>query len=133
VKGLLEKPEENTTWYATTKIWSDKDQMQNFWIGFNNISRSYGSDSPDERTWDNTKSEVLVNGKLIAPLLWKQAGAKRNLELPLIDEGYEYREPTKVQLKKGRNTVLVKLPVDSFKGKDWQNPEKGMFTVVPWL
>lgn len=133
VKGLIDKPEENTTWYATTKIWSEKDQLQNFWIGFNNISRSYGSDSPNEGTWDNRKSQVLVNGKLISPPLWKQAGAKGNLELPLIDEGYEYREPTKVQLKKGWNTILVKLPVGSFKGKDWQNPEKWMFTVVPWL
>jgi len=133
VTGLIEKPEENTTWYATTKIWSDKDQLQNFWISFNNISRSYGSDSPDEGTWDNRQSEVWVNGKLIAPPKWKQAGAKGNLELPLIDEGYAYREATKVQLKKGWNTILVKLPVGSFKGKDWQNPEKWMFTVVPWL
>lgn len=133
VTGLIEKPEENTTWYASTKIWSDKDQLQNFWIGFNNISRSYGSDSPSEGTWDNRKSEVLVNAKLIAPPHWKQVGTKGNLELPLIDEGYEYREPTKVQLKKGWNTILVKLPVGSFKGKDWQNPEKWMFTVVPWL
>lgn len=133
VTGLLDKPEQNTTWYASTKIWSDNDQLKNFWIGFNNISRSYGSDSPDEGTWDNRKSEVLVNGKLIAAPKWKQAGAKGNLELPLIDEGYEYREATKVQLKKGWNTILVKLPVGSFKGKDWQNPEKWMFTVVPWL
>ncbi|WP_214226552.1 beta-N-acetylhexosaminidase [Pedobacter sp. B4-66] len=133
VTGLIEKPEENTTWYASTKIWSNKDQLQNFWIGFNNISRSYGSDSPYEETWDNRKSEVFVNSKLITPPNWKQAGAKGSLELPLIDEGYEYREPTKVWLKKGWNTILVKLPVGSFKGKDWQNPEKWMFTVVPWL
>jgi hexosaminidase len=26
--------------------------------------------------------------------------------------------------------VLVKLPVGSFKGKDWQNPVKWMFTFV---
>jgi len=133
VKGLIENPEENTTWYATTKIWSDKNQLMNFWIGFNNISRSYGSDSPNEGTWDKRKSQVFVNGKPVAPPLWKQAGAKGNLELPLIDEGYEYREPAKLQLKKGLNTILVKLPVKSFKGKDWQNPEKWMFTVVPWL
>ena len=48
-----------------------------------------------------------------------------------MDEGYEYREPTKIYLKKGWNDVLIKSPIGSFKGKDWQNPEKWMFTFVP--
>jgi len=132
VKGILDTPKENTTWYAMTQIWSDEDKLQDFWIGFNNLSRSYASDSPDKETWDNRKSEVWINRKLIAPPLWKQAGVKGDLEFPFIDEGYEYREPTKIQLKKGWNTILVKLPVGSFRGKDWKNPEKWMFTVVPW-
>jgi len=28
------------------------------------------------------------------------------------------------------NTILVKVPIAGFKGKNWQNPEKWMFTVV---
>ncbi|RZK77014.1 MAG: beta-N-acetylhexosaminidase [Pedobacter sp.] len=132
VKGILDAPKENSTWYGTTEFWSDVDKSQDFWIGFNNLSRSYASDSPEKGTWDNRKSEVRVNGALVAPPIWKQSGLKGDLELPFIDEGYEYREPTKIQLKKGWNTVLVKLPVGSFKGKDWKNPEKWMFTVVPW-
>lgn len=51
--------------------------------------------------------------------------------MPLTDEGYEYRLPTKIFLQKGWNTVLIKAPVGNFKGKDWQNPEKWMFTCVP--
>ncbi|HJY23082.1 MAG TPA: hypothetical protein VJ279_09370, partial [Hanamia sp.] len=54
-----------------------------------------------------------------------------NSETPLIDEGYEYHEPTKILLKKGWNEVLIKAPIGSFKGKDWQNPEKWMFTFLP--
>lgn len=130
IRGVLEDPQENTTWYATRRIWSDKEEARNFWIGFNNISRSYASDSPEKGTWDNKGSQVYVNHQLITPPLWKQAGAKGDMELPLIDEGYEYREPTKIQLKKGWNKVLVKLPITSLKGKDWKNPQKWMFTFV---
>jgi hexosaminidase len=130
VKGVLDNPEENTTWYAATRIWSNEDKFQDFWIGFNNISRSYASDSPDAGTWDSRTSQVFVNNQLIPPPVWKQAGAKGEMELPLIDEGYEFREPTKIHLKKGWNRVLVKLPIGSFKGKDWKNPQKWMFTFV---
>lgn len=130
IKGAIAHPEENTTWYASTRIWSDQAETKGFWIGFNNISRSYASDSPEKGTWDNRESEVYVNDQLIAAPEWKQAGVKGDLELPLIDEGYEYRAPAKIKLQKGWNKVLIKLPVGSFKGKDWKNPEKWMFTFV---
>lgn len=131
VKGVIEDPRENTTWYATTQIWSETDTTKGFWVGFNNLSRSYNSDSPDEGTWDDRKSAVFVNGQLLLPPLWRRAGQKGNPEIPLTDEGYEFRESTMVKLKKGWNTVLVKLPVRSFKGKDWNNPVKWMFTFLP--
>jgi lysophospholipase L1-like esterase len=131
IKGVIENPQENTTWYAYTKIWSDEEKLQDFWIGFNNLSRSPATDSPMPGTWDNHKSTVWVNGKIIPPPYWKHGGQKGNPEIPLIDEGYEYREPTKILLKKGWNEVLIKAPIGSFKGKDWQNPEKWMFTFLP--
>lgn len=130
IPGALENPQENTTWYARTKIWSDEDGEKDFWIGFNNLSRSYASDSPALGTWDDRKSEVWVNQKLVEPPHWQQAGMKGDLEKPLVDEGYTFRKPTKIRLKKGWNSVLLKLPVKDFKGKDWQNPEKWMFTFV---
>ncbi len=130
IKGAVDKPEENTTWYATTTIWSDEEVTKDFWIGFNNISRSPASDSPPMDGWDNKGSAVWVNGKLISPPVWKRPGQKGNAEIPLIDEGYEYRTPAKIKLLKGFNTVLLKLPVGSFKAKDWQNPVKWMFTFV---
>lgn len=131
IDGALSNPKENTTWYATTKIWSDESAEKDFWIGFNNISRSPATDSPKPGTWDNHQSEIWVNGKLIAPPIWEHAGQKGNSEIPLIDEGYEYRTATKIFLKKGWNSILIKAPIGSFKGKDWQNPEKWMFTCVP--
>lgn len=130
ISGVIEHPKENTTWYAQTQIWSNEDKLQEFWIGFNNFSRSMNTDSPNAGTWNNLNSLVWVNNQLINPPLWKHPNQKGNLEIPLIDEGYEFREPTKITLKKGWNAVRVKLPVGSFKGNNWQNPVKWMFTFV---
>lgn len=130
ISGVIDQPKENTTWYAQTQIWSDEDKQQGFWIGFNNLSRSMATDSPKAGTWNNLNSVVWVNNKLVEPPLWKHPNQKGNLEIPLIDEGYEFREPTKIALKKGWNTVKVKLPLGSFKGLNWQNPVKWMFTFV---
>jgi lysophospholipase L1-like esterase len=130
IKGAIENAKDSTTWYATTKIWADEDGIKNFWIGFNNISRSPATDSPPLDSWDGKRSAVWVNGKAIAPPDWVRAGQKGNAEIPLVDEGYEYRSATKIFLKKGWNEVLIKSPVGSLKGKDWQNPVKWMFTFV---
>ncbi len=130
IKGAIEDPKENTTWYAATKIWSDEQGEKSFWIGFNNLSRSPATDSPPVGAWDNIASSVWVNGKLIDPPHWKRGGQKGNSETPLMDEGYEYRQPAEILLQQGWNTVLVKCPVGIFKGKDWQNPVKWMFTFV---
>lgn len=32
--------------------------------------------------------------------------------------------------KKGWNEILIKAPIGSFKGRDWQNPVKWKFTFV---
>ncbi len=130
IKGAIDKPEENSTWYAYTKIWSDNDVVKNFWIGFNNLSRSPATDSPPAGMWDTKGSKIWVNGELLPAPNWKRGGQKGNSEIPLTDEGYEYRKPASVKLNKGWNYVLVKLPVTTFKGKDWQNPVKWMFTFI---
>jgi hypothetical protein len=127
----IKNPKENTTWYAYTKIYRDTEEVGNMWIGFNDLSRSTATDYPDRGTWDNRQSEIWLNGNIIPPPEWKNAGKQGNSEVPLTDEGYSYRKPTKVNFKEGWNTILVKLPVKTFKGKDWQNPVKWMFTAVP--
>ncbi len=121
---------DSATWYAVRKIWSDSEAEKKCWIGFNNLSRSPATDSPPAGGWDNKHSAVWVNGKLIEAPHWKHAGQKGNAEIPLTDEGYEYSPPAKIFFNKGWNTVLLKMPVGSFKGTDWQNPVKWMFTFV---
>ena len=131
LSSWLSDAKENTTWYAFRRIWKDKDTTGLMWIGFDNFSRSPATNSPQPGTWDSRESRIWVNGSVIDPPLWQSAGVKGNSELPLTDEGYEYREPALVKYKKGWNNILVKLPVKSFKGTDWQNPVKWMFTAVP--
>ena len=80
--------------------------------------------------WDTFNSAVWVNGKLIEPPHWQHGGHKGDSETPMTDEGYEYRSPTKINLQKGWNTILIKAPVAGFKGADWQNPVKWMFTFI---
>lgn len=131
IKGAVDQPEDSTTWYATTTIWSNEATEKEFWIGFNNLSRSPATNSPPANAWDDKGSALWFNGKLVSPPQWKRGGQKGHSEIPLTDEGYEYRQPVKIQLQQGRNTVLIKAPVGSFKGSDWQNPVKWMFTFVP--
>ncbi len=132
VSSHLQNPTDSTTWYATRKFWSNISGIKKFWIGFNNISRSPDTDSPPVSAWDSKSSAVWVNGTLIAPPVWARGGQKGNSEIPLIDEGYEYRTPTKIMVKKGWNWVLIKAPVGSFRS-EWQNPVKWMFTFVETL
>jgi hypothetical protein len=131
ITGAIAAPQENTTWYAATRLYASEDEARNCWIGFNNLSRSTATIGPVRGSWDNRYSAVWVNGQPIPPPDWQQAGKKIDLEVPLVDEGYEYREPTRIFLHKGWNSVLVKLPVGSFQGSDWQNPVKWMFTFLP--
>jgi hypothetical protein len=131
IEGAISKPTKNATYYARTKIWSDTDRVKPFWVDFNNFSRSYLTDTPELDTWDNKGSQAYVNGIRVAPPNWKNAGQQGQSEVPLVDEGYSYRAPTMITLKKGWNEVLLKLPVAEFRGRTWDNPSKWMFTFVP--
>lgn len=128
----LPNTKENSTYYAFTRLHSDYDQQVGLWIGFYNISRSNNSPTPEAGRWDNRSSRIWVNGKEIAPPLWSKPGrVNTGMEEPLIDEGYEYRQPTQVLLKKGWNQVLLKVPVASFRSASWQTPVKWMFSCIP--
>lgn len=131
IKGAIDTIKPNQVWYATTQIWSEENTTKPFWIGFNNLSRSPATDSPPAFAWNEHNATVTVNGGIVPPPIWKRAGQKGNSEIPLIDEGYEYREPTMIEFKKGWNDIQIKIPIGKLSGKDWQNPAKYMFTFVP--
>jgi hexosaminidase len=126
----LKDPQDSTTWYAYREIYAKEDREAPYWIGFKNISRSVQAATPPLDKWDERESMVWVNSQLIAAPQWLYPGrVPKNLEEPLVDEGYEYRQPTLIPLKKGMNRVLIKLPVGSFKGP-WYDPVKWMFTFI---
>ncbi|MBK8054469.1 MAG: hypothetical protein IPK35_14690 [Saprospiraceae bacterium] len=47
-------------------------------------------------------SKIWCNKTEVLPPNWLRAGQKGNQEIPLMDEGYEYRVPTMILLKKKR-------------------------------
>ncbi|WP_291868918.1 family 20 glycosylhydrolase [Maribacter sp.] len=120
--------EKTGTFYAYSEIYSPTNQKQDFWIGFQGWSRSggrRGGPFPNQGQWHTTNPKIWVNDTQIAPPVWKQPnlGSKTD-EIPFIDEDYFYRTPTKVNLKKGWNKVLLKIPHG---GNSW----KWTFTCVP--
>lgn len=130
IASHLKDQNDSSTWYATRNIYADSAGYYPFWIGFNNISRSHKAPTPRAGTWDDKDSKVWVNGKEVAPPSWKFPGRiPKDLEEPLYDEGYEYREPTNIYLQKGWNRVLLKMPVKSFRSPG-DAPAKWMFTFI---
>ncbi|MCB0460836.1 MAG: beta-N-acetylhexosaminidase [Flavobacteriaceae bacterium] len=115
------------TYYAYSNIFSPDDRIQDFWIGFQGWSRSgrRGGPTPNIGQWHTTNPKIWVNSQEIAPPIWKQPNLRADThELPFIDEDYFYRTPTKIELKKGWNTVLLKIP-------HGENSWKWMFTCIP--
>ena len=119
--------EKTGTVYALSYIYSPVDQTVGCWIGFQGWSRSgrRGGPLPQQGQWHTTNPSVWVNRNEIAPPVWKQPGlSAQSEEIPFQDEDYFYREPTSIQLKKGVNEVLLKIPQG---GTSW----KWMFTFIP--
>ncbi|HAQ21074.1 MAG TPA: beta-N-acetylhexosaminidase [Prolixibacteraceae bacterium] len=120
--------EKQGTVYATTNIWSPKNQEVGCWIGFHDWSRSggrRGGPFPQQGQWHTTNPKVWVNHKVILPPVWKNSGLEaKSEEIPFTDENYFFRAPTTILLKKGWNEVLLKVPHG---GSSW----KWMFTFVP--
>lgn len=116
------------TYYAHTKIYSPDAREQAFWIGFHGWSRAggrRGGPSPALGQWHTTDPKIWVNDQEILPPVWQQPdlGVATD-EIPFVDEDYFYRTPTLVNLKKGWNTILLKIPHG---GSSW----KWMYTCIP--
>lgn len=133
VKAWVPAPRENTTWYAFTRFWSSRDTTITMFTELKDLSRSGADATPPAGEWDYMKSRIWVNGALLAPPVWAIPGREvGRLDDPLVDEGFSYRPPANVKVRKGWNSLLIRLPIDQFNpDKDWQLPPKLMFTIVP--
>lgn len=107
-----------TVWFGTV-VNSEVDQEVDLIADFMNFSRSDNrirDAALEQGKWNAKGAELYVNGVPVPPPTWRQPGTGPNIgEKPLVDEPWTVRPPVRVQLKKGRNEVLVKLPLKGWK------------------
>ncbi len=117
------------TAYAFTRVYSPVDQVVGLQAETQNYSRSEPDVTPPAGKWDFRESRIVVNGHDVEPPVWTNRHEERRNEISLGNENFAAREPLKVELKKGWNDVMIKLPVGRF-----STPEtrlvKWMFTFV---
>lgn len=129
VPSFYKDPKENHTAYAYTWVYSPKRQEVGAIIEFQNYSRSEADLPPKQGKWDYKESKVWINNKEIMPPMWKNSHTKKSNEIPMLNENASAREPIIVDLKKGWNKVLLKMPVAGFSSNEVRL-EKWMFTFV---
>ena len=108
-------PANNGVVVLETWIRSNRDIECGAWIDMTGFSRSDGrsrdAPTPALGAWNKHGATIEINGEKIAPPKWNRPLTRGNpKEIPLSDEGYWYREPTKIKLKKGVNHVKMTLP-----------------------
>ena len=108
-------PSNNGVVILETWIRSKRDIECGAWIGMTGFSRSDGrsrdAPTPALGAWNKHGATIEINGEKIAPPKWNRPLTRGNpKEIPLSDEDYWYREPTRIKLKKGVNHVKMTLP-----------------------
>ena len=130
---------EGGTCYAVTYIKSPVDQDVYLMFGLNGMWGHSGgyrtARAPEQGSWDFSGGDIWLNDERVSPphwpfesLPWTGWGQGR-IETPLTEEGYFYRPPVKIKLKKGLNKVLVRSVFGHWKGDDAQR--KWQFCCIP--
>lgn len=114
IPTFYKEPKENHTAYAYTWVYSPKQQTVGLWFTPQNYSRSEMDLSPDQGRWDYRQSRIWINGTEIMPPVWSATHRVKSNEVPLGNENFESRPPLSVELNKGWNKVLIKLPIGKF-------------------
>ena len=112
--GLIPNASENSTVYATAWVHSDKERTAGLLFETQNYSRSEADAAPQQGSWDYKGSRLWINGEAIAPPHWTNTPGKRDINLPLANENAISRPPLQIQLRKGWNQLLIKLPIGKF-------------------
>lgn len=129
VPAFYENPQENHTAYAYTCVWSPKEQTVGLWVSTQNYSRSESDLPPPLGEWDYRGSRIFINDKILSPPVWENRHTEKTNEITLKNENFTARPPLPVDLKKGWNKVLLKLPVGKFNTPEVRL-QKWMFTFV---
>ena len=130
------------TCYALTRIKSPKNQEVYLMFGLNGMWGHAGgyrsARAPEHGSWDFSGGDVWLNGIRVLPpsrwpfesLPWTGWG-KGRIEVPLTEEGYFFRPPVKIKLRKGVNEILVRTVFGHWKGDNGQR--KWQFCCMPVL
>lgn len=129
VPAFYDNPQPNHTAYAFTHVYSPKDQTVGLWVSFQNYSRSEKDLPPQQGKWAYKESQIWINNEAVMPPVWTNTHQTKTNEIALGNENFEVREPLPIQLKKGWNKVLLKLPVGEFTTHEVRLV-KWMFTAV---
>lgn len=130
------------TCYALTRIKSPKNQEVYLMFGLNGMwghSGGYRSArAPEHGSWDFSGGDVWLNGiRVLPPSRWPFESlpwigwGKGRIEVPLTEEGYFFRPPVKIKLRKGVNEILVRTVFGHWKGDNGQR--KWQFCCMPVL
>lgn len=129
VPAFYDEPQENHTAYAWTYVWSPKKQTVGLWATTQDYSRSESDLPPPQGEWDYKQSRIFLNDKAVTPPIWENNHTEKSNEITLKNENYIAREPIPVELQKGWNKVLLKLPIGRFSTPEVRL-QKWMFTFV---
>ena len=127
------------TCYALAYIRSPKDQEVHLMFGLNGMWGHSGgyrtARAPEQGSWDFSGGDIWLNGERVEPPHWKfeslpwTGWGQGRIEVPLTEEGYFFRPPVKIKLKKGVNQILVRTVFGHWKGDDGQR--KWQFCCIP--
>lgn len=112
--GVIPNASENSTVYATAWVYSDEARTAGLLFETQNYSRSEADLAPQQGSWDYKGSRLWINGEAIAPPHWMNTPGTRDINLPLANENAVSRPPLQIQLRKGWNQLLIKLPIGKF-------------------
>lgn len=110
IPSYFSNPQENTTAYAWTYVYSPVEQTAGALIEFQNYGRSEKDAAPDAGKWDRRGSRIWLNDAELLPPTWKNSGKAITNEVDLLNENFTARDPEVITLKKGWNKVFIKLP-----------------------
>ena len=127
IPGFYPAPQPNHTAYAYTWVYAPSDMTVGLQAETQNYSRSESDIPPLAGEWDYRKSRFMLNDKEIEAPVWTSAHRERSNEISLGNENFSARKPISVELKRGWNKVLIKLPVGEFSTKETRLV-KWMFT-----
>lgn len=129
VPSFYEAPMQEHTAYAYSWVYSPENREAGLHFSTHNYGRSELDFAPPVGSWDYKSSKLWLNGEPVMPPEWDNEGVKPDYETPYSNENIWNRAPVKISLRKGWNSIVIKLPVSHFSSPETRLV-KWMFTAM---